>query len=115
MTRPRSIRIVAGIAVFSILTAACTGTEEPAAPTQAQLAFFNGFLCIDPQGLQRFQIVTSPAGGSISEAVDYATSAPGGLNAVAGSSYHYQRWNRDPAGGGGNANFSNGLEIAHTP
>jgi hypothetical protein len=86
-----------------------------AGPTQAQLAFFNGFLCIDPQGLQRFQSVASPAGGSISEAVDYATSAPGGLSAVAGSSYHYQRWNRDPAGGGGNANFSDGLEVTHTP
>ena len=86
-----------------------------AGPTQAQLAFFNGFLCIDPQGLQRFVNVASPGGGMISEAVDYATAAMGGLNAVSGSTYNYQRWNRDPAGGGQNANFSDGYVILHTP
>ncbi len=86
-----------------------------AGPGQAQVPFFNGFLCIAPQGLQRFLNIGSPVGGSITEAVDYGTSALGGLNVVAGSSYNYQRWNRDPAAGGGNANFSDGLEITHTP
>ncbi|TDJ74127.1 MAG: hypothetical protein E2O39_05130 [Planctomycetota bacterium] len=86
-----------------------------AGPAQAQIPFFNGFLCIDPQGLQRFLTVASPVGGSITEVVDYATSAPGGLSVVAGASYNYQRWNRDPAGGGGNANFSDGYEVTHTP
>ena len=86
-----------------------------AGPAQAQIPFFNGFLCVGQQGLQRFLNTAAPAGGSITEAVDYGTSAPGGLNVVAGLSYNYQRWNRDPAGGGGNANFSNGLELTHTP
>lgn len=85
-----------------------------AGPTQAQIPFFNGFLCINPTGLQRFVNVANPSGGTITEAVNYATSAAGGLNASAGSSYQYQRWNRDPAAGGGNANFSNGLEVMHT-
>ena len=86
-----------------------------AGPTQAQVPFFNGFLCIHPIGLQRFLDASPAAGGTITESVDYATSAAGGLNVVAGSSYNYQRWNRDPAGGGGNANFSDGIEILHAP
>jgi len=86
-----------------------------AGPGQAQIPFFNGFLCIATGGLQRFLNTTAPTGGVITEAVDYGTSVPGGLAVVAGSSYNYQRWNRDPLGGGGNANFSDGIEISHTP
>jgi len=86
-----------------------------AGPLNAQIPFFNGFLCISPQGLQRFSNVSSPAGGIVSEAVDYPSSAAGGLNVVAGQPYYYQRWNRDPAGGGGAANFSDGIEVLHTP
>jgi hypothetical protein len=86
-----------------------------AGPGQGQVPFYNGFLCIDPVGLQRFADTSAPTGGTITEAVDFATSAPGGLNVAAGSSFYYQRWNRDPAGGGTNANFSDGIEIVHTP
>ncbi|TDJ65972.1 MAG: hypothetical protein E2O39_17240 [Planctomycetota bacterium] len=86
-----------------------------AGPNSAQIPFFNGFLCIDPIGLQRFSNTAAAAGGMITEAVDIATSAPGGLNVMAGSSYFFQRWNRDPAGGGLNANFSDGIEIVYTP
>ena len=70
---------------------------------------------MSPAGLQRFINVANPSGGIITEAVDLATSAAGGVNAIAGSSYNYQRWNRDPAAGGGNANFSNGLEVQYIP
>ena len=86
-----------------------------AGPAAAQIPFFNGFLCIDQNGLQRFADQTAASGGVITEAVDLATSAPGGLNVVAGSSYFYQRWYRDPAAAGGNANFTDGLEVAYTP
>jgi hypothetical protein len=86
-----------------------------AGPTANQVPFFNGFLCVAANGLQRF-INTAPAsGGVISEQVDIATAAQGGLNVMAGSSYFYQRWFRDPIAGGGNANFSDGIEIAYTP
>ena len=71
--------------------------------------------CVAPTGLQRFANVASPSGNAITETVDTATSAPGGLNVAAGMSYFYQRWNRDPAAGGGFANFSNGVEIAYVP
>jgi len=86
-----------------------------AGPTQAQIPFFNGFLCINPTGLQRFSAVNLPVNGVVSQDVDIATSAPGGLNVVAGQAYHFQRWNRDPAGGGQSANFSDGLEVMYTP
>ena len=86
-----------------------------AGPMHAQIPFFNGLLCIHPSGLQRFSAINVPSSGSITQAVDIVTSAPGGLDVVVGSSYHYQRWNRDPAGGGGNANFSDGLEVQYLP
>lgn len=86
-----------------------------AGPTMTQVPFFNGFLCVDANGLQRFVNTAAPTAGVITEAVDLATSAQGGLNVVAGSSYFYQRWNRDPAGGGAAANFSDGLELAYVP
>lgn len=86
-----------------------------AGPAMAQIPFFNGFLCVDSNGLQRFLNTAAPTAGVITEAVDIATSAAGGLNVASGSCYFYQRWNRDPAGGGGAANFSNGLRIAYVP
>ena len=109
----------ASIAANNLVLTADNLPSQPgifiAGPAQAQVPFFNGFLCVDPGGLQRFSVVNTPAGGVITEAVDIATSSPGGLNVVAGSSYNYQRWNRDPLAGGGNANFSDGLEVLHTP
>ena len=86
-----------------------------AGPSPGQVPFFNGFLCVGTSGLQRFATVNTPANGVIQESVTIATSAPGGLNVAAGQPYYFQRWNRDPAAGGGNANFSDGIEIIHVP
>ena len=86
-----------------------------AGPTQATIPFFNGFLCVNPNGLQRFAVINVSSNGTITEPVDYNTSAAGGLNVAAGMTYNYQRWNRDPAAGGANANFSDGIAIVHTP
>jgi len=86
-----------------------------AGPAPTQVPFFNGFLCISPQGLQRFTTVTLPSGGITGQQVDLDTSAAGGLNVAVGQPYHFQRWNRDPAGGGGAANFSDALVILYAP
>jgi len=86
-----------------------------AGPTQATIPFFDGFLCVAPNGLQRFAVINVSTNGTITEPIDYNTSAAGGLNVVAGMTYNYQRWNRDPAAMGLNANFSDGLAIVHTP
>lgn len=109
----------ASIAANDLVISAVDLPTQPgifiAGPSPAQIPFFNGFLCIDPNGLQRFLSVASPTGGVVTEAVDLATAAAGGLNAMSGSSYFYQRWNRDPMGGGGNANFSDGLDVLYSP
>lgn len=86
-----------------------------AGPASAQIPFFNGYLCVSPSGLQRFATVNVPASGVVTQGVDLATSTPGGINAVAGQPYFYQRWNRDPAAGGAGANFSDGLEVNYLP
>jgi len=102
-----------------LVLTACNMPDQPgifiAGSASGQIPFFNGFLCIDPSGLQRFSNATAASGGVIVEAVDLATSAPGGLNVIAGSSYFFQRWYRDPAAGGGNANFSDAIEVTYTP
>jgi len=86
-----------------------------AGPSPAQVPFFNGFLCVSPTGLQRFVTVNAPTGNIVSEVVDFSSSTPGGLSVVPGQPYYFQRWNRDPAAGGGNANFSDGLEVQYLP
>ena len=59
--------------------------------------------------------VNAPTGNIVSEVVDFSSSTPGGLSVVPGQPYYFQRWNRDPAAGGGNANFSDGLEVQYLP
>jgi len=102
-----------------VLTANSLPSGQPgifiASPTPTQIPFFNGFLCVSPTGLQRFTTVNAPSGGIVTQGVDINSAAAGGLNVAAGQSYYYQRWNRDPAAGGGNANFSDGVEVAYTP
>ena len=87
-----------------------------AGPTPAQIPFFNGTLCIDPIGLQRFANVTYPnAAGIAVESVSLATSAAGGLEVMANMTHYFQRWNRDPDAGGTNANFSEAIGICFVP
>jgi hypothetical protein len=96
-----------------------------AGPTQAAVPLYCSTLCIGFGGLQRFgNAAQAGADGTITENVDYATSAPGGLNVMAGVTMNYQRWNRDPAGAGTcpgpgtpntTATFSDAVSIVHTP
>jgi hypothetical protein len=91
-----------------------------AGPSAAATPLFCGNLCIGFGGLQRFTSTASPAGGVISVNVDYndVTQVPGGLNVIAGASYFYQRWNRDPAhfaACGDVATFSSAVQVLHTP
>ena len=113
------------IAANDLVLSANNMPQQPgifiAGPTQAAIPFFNGTLCISPTGLQRFLEINVPdAGGVITQAVDYTSSGsavgfPGPLLVMPGVTYNYQRWNRDPAAGGGAANFSDGYAILHTP
>ncbi len=86
-----------------------------AGPAQAAIPFFNGTLCIAPTGLQRFSTVNVPSAGVVVQSFTIADAAAGGLLVVADTTYNFQRWNRDPAGGGGAANFSDGFAVCFTP
>lgn len=86
-----------------------------AGPNATELPFFNGYLCVGFAGLQRFGTINIPSNGLIVQPVDLATAAPGGLSVVAGQAFHYQRWNRDPAGEAYLAGFTDGYRIVYTP
>ena len=100
--------------------------EQPgifiASSAPGDVVFFNGHLCVSPAGLQRLKPVQVPdSNGDVVLAVDLATSAQtptGGcapVNVSAGSAYFFQRWNRDPDAGGGNANFSDAVAVCFVP
>jgi len=88
-----------------------------AGPATARIPFFDGFLCLDPPGIQRINQLTAPVAGVVTQAIDYTGISTGtaALGVVAGSSYFYQHWMRDPVAAGSGANLSDGLDILHTP
>jgi hypothetical protein len=88
-----------------------------AGPGSAILPFYDGFLCVAQVGLQRINQITPPVSGVVTQMIDYTGASTGTapLNVVAGASYFYQHWMRDPGAGGTGANFTDGLEIMHTP
>ena len=88
-----------------------------AGPGQAQIPFFNGFLCIDPNGLQRINQVTPASNNTVIQALDFtgANTGTAPLNVVVGQAYNFQYWFRDPTAGGANANFSDGLSVSILP
>ena len=109
----------ASVAANDLVLTATGQPDQPgifiAAPAPTQAPLFNGFLCVSPQGLQRFSLVATPSQGELSEVVDLATSAPGGLTVTPGQPYYFQRWFRDPAAGGAAANFTDGVEVLYVP
>ena len=68
-------------------------------------------------GRQRINQITTPVAGVVTQLIDYTGASTGTspLNVVAGASYFYQHWMRDPAAGGTGANFTDGYEIMQTP
>jgi hypothetical protein len=79
-------------------------------PNQVQTPFGDGTRCVGGS-LTRLAVVTTDAGGSASQALDYG-NLPAGAQISAGSSWNFQFWYRDPAGPGGSGfNVSNGLEV----
>lgn len=109
----------ASIAANDLVLSADNLPDQPgifiAGPGSTQTPFLNGFLCISPQGLQRFSSIQAPIGGVVTEAVDIATSTIGGLQVIAGQPFYFQRWYRDPVAGGAQANFSDGIELLYVP
>lgn len=91
-----------------------------ASSAPSELPFQNGFLCVNPTGLQRLLPISLPdAGGVATIAVDFVAGAQGlagsiPMNVVAGTTHYFQRWNRDPGAGTG-SNLSDGIAIELVP
>ncbi|TDJ66264.1 MAG: hypothetical protein E2O39_16785 [Planctomycetota bacterium] len=82
-------------------------------PAQTQVPFGNGFRCVD--GVVGRLDVVNPAGGQYTFALD-VTSPPSAQTLItAGSTWNFQNWYRDPAGGGAFFNLSDGLEVMFLP
>lgn len=80
-------------------------------PNQVQIPFGNGFRCVGGQ-LYRFPVIT-PTGMTMTFSVDFSVSP--GTQLVGGTTWNFQAWFRDPAGGGSAFNLSDGLEVTFTP
>ena len=81
-------------------------------PTTAQVPFGNGIRCVGGSTL-RLGIVAA-SGGALTRAVN--NTLPPALGAIVpGSTWNFQAWFRDVAGGGAHFNLSNGLRISFTP
>jgi hypothetical protein len=82
-------------------------------PNEISLPFGNGTRCVGGL-LTRFPVVQSDAFGSVSYAVDN-TAPPALGKIVAGSTWKWQYWYRDPMGGGAFFNLSDGLSVTYCP
>ena len=77
---------------------------------QAQVPFGNGNLCVASPVFRLLPPVVGSA-NAMGFLVDYST-AP---NLVAGTTWHFQAWFRDPAAGGATFNLSDGVTISFGP
>lgn len=82
-------------------------------PNAIQIPFGNGFRCVGGH-LNRLPVHNSGAMGVLTHAVDYAVLPPTGI-IVPGSTWNFQAYYRDSAGGGAQFNTSDGYQITFTP
>jgi outer membrane protein assembly factor BamB len=80
---------------------------------QVQLPLGDGFLCVAPP-LVRLPVVSIKPDGGARWTMDLA-SPPTGGEILAGSTWSFQFWYRDPAAGGSGSNLSDGLELTFCP
>ena len=86
-----------------------------AGPAPGQAPLFDGVLCLDFSGLQRINQVSPVVNNTVTQAIDYTGVSTGTvpLNVMAGQSYFYQYWFRDPMVLG--TNLTDGISICFTP
>ena len=77
----------------------------------------NGLLCVDQNagGLARLGVVAAGGGGELSAPLDVTAPPTPAAQITAGSTWYFQAWFRDPAGGGAGFNLSDGLEVTWLP
>ena len=85
---------------------------------QAALPFGNGTLCVSSGGKGTFRLLPAAVvapGGSASHLVNYGAPPSAAGQITAGSTWYFQFWYRDPAGGGAGFNLSDGLQATFCP
>ncbi|MCE9595336.1 MAG: hypothetical protein K8S98_14210 [Planctomycetes bacterium] len=82
--------------------------------TQAQIPFGNGFQCVGSP-IKRVGAPTPASAGGVVD-VDFSIQASPWSSLIAvGSTWNFQCWFRDVAGGGSGFNFSDGLQVTFIP
>jgi len=80
--------------------------------TSAQTPFGNGFRCVGGS-VFRLPVLTTNSFGDAVQPVNLGTMPGGPI--LAGQTWHFQLWYRNPAGGGTGFNLSNGLRVRFCP
>lgn len=81
-------------------------------PNQVEVPFGDGYRCVG--GSVRRLPVSFASAGNLSRAVDYTSGYAAGL-LVAGTSWNFQAWFRDPVAAGSTFNLSDGLHLSFCP
>ena len=79
-------------------------------PNQLSNPFGNGTLCVGGQ-LFRLGIITTDIFGGANQILDLTSPPQAAGQITGGSTWNFQFWYRDPAGGGSAFNLTNGLEV----
>ncbi len=77
-------------------------------PNQIEMPFGNGYRCVGG-AVKRLPVVFA-TGGAIDYSIDN-TQFPASGSLIAGSTWNFQAWYRDPAGGGSNFNLSDAVRV----
>ena len=83
-------------------------------PNRIEVPFGNGFRCVGG-AVHRFPIQLSDGFGTAHQPVDYDNPPDAGGRIEAGSSWNFQFWYRDPAGGGAAFNLTNAVAAEFCP
>ena len=83
-------------------------------PNQLALPFGNGIRCVGGQAF-RLGVQAADAGGVLERVIDLSAPPEPAGTVNPGSTWNYQAWFRDPAGGGASFNLSDGLQISFQP
>ena len=81
-------------------------------PNQIEVPFGNGFRCVGG-AVKRLPVVFG-GGNTITHPVDNTQTPSAGV-IVAGSTWNFQAWYRDPNAGGGNFNLSDAVQVEFCP
>ncbi len=126
LSSPNSVgagALISGMGTTSISSANFTLYADGVPPNAAGLYYFganevqqpfgNGYRCVSGS-VSRFGVQAADALGVMARQVNF-TAAPAAGVLLPGSTWRFQLWYRNPAGGGAGYNLSNGLRVRFCP